>query len=194
MFVLGHIGIGSRLGRLVPGIRASRLPPWLILGTLLPDLVDKPLYYGLSMASETSGGDLGLITCTRTIGHSALFALLLCLTIAGVGRRAAGWALFAGMATHWLLDLGGDTTGFLLAHLGLAARPPGFSSIKALAFPFLGRRFAYMPYRTVKEHLLGLAQAYTLVGELVGGALIFAGWRSARTPRPEEREQSDAPA
>ena len=180
MFVLGHLGIGSRLGRLVPAVRASRATPWLILGTILPDLIDKPLYYGVALATGGDGDRMGIITCTRTIGHSALFALLLWLAIAAMGRRAAGLALFVGMATHGLLDLGGDTTGSLLARLGLMSKPPGFSSLRALLFPLVGARFASMPFHTPREHLRGLAQAYTIAGELVGGALLFVAWRGAR--------------
>ena len=180
MFVLGHIGVGSRLGRLVPAVRASEMTPWLILGTILPDLIDKPLYYGLALASGGDSARMGLITCTRTIGHSALFALLLWLAFAAAGRRASGLALLVGMATHFLLDLGGDTTGFLLARLGLIWKAPGFSSLRALLFPLVGARFGRMPFHTPREHLRGLAQVYTIAGELVGGALLFIAWRAPR--------------
>lgn len=180
MFILGHIGVGSRLGRLVPAARAPEVTPWLVLGTILPDLLDKPLYYALALASGGDAARMGLITCTRTVGHSALFALLLWLAFAAAGRRAAGLALFIGMATHWLLDLGGDTTGFVLARLGLIAKAPGFSSLRALLFPVVGRHFGRMPYHTPGEHLRGLAQAYTIAGELIGGALLFGQWRARR--------------
>ena len=49
MFVLGHVGIGTRV---LGGLR-QRLPArWLILGCLLPDLIDKPLFYLLLWARE----------------------------------------------------------------------------------------------------------------------------------------------
>jgi hypothetical protein len=180
MFVLGHIGIGSRLGSLVLGARAAGVERWLILGTVLPDLVDKPLYYGLSLATGPSGAALDPITCTRTVGHSAIFALLLWLVLAAVGRRAAGLALVVGMATHSVLDLGGDVTGFVSFRLGLASRPQGFSSLKALLFPLVGGHFSNMPFHSIREHLLSLGQAYTIGGELVGGALLLLAWRAAR--------------
>jgi len=67
MFVFGHIGIGRALiGRwrhtlpLVP----------LTIGMLLPDIIDKPLYYARVWP---------FISCTRTFGHTGAFLLLLLL-------------------------------------------------------------------------------------------------------------------
>jgi hypothetical protein len=193
MFILGHVGIGSRLGALVPGAGAAKVAPWLLFGTLLPDLIDKPLYYGLAFASDARGADLGLISCTRTIGHSALFAVFLWLVLAATGRRRAGLALFVGMATHWLLDFGGDAAGFLFFRAGLAWRPLGWSSLRALVFPLAGRHFAVMPFHTMKDHIRGLGQIYTITGELVGGALLLMSRRSARMLPPDEATKTNDP-
>jgi hypothetical protein len=47
MFFFGHLGVGATLVR--PW--KERLPfRWVLLGAVLPDLIDKPLYYGLSWA------------------------------------------------------------------------------------------------------------------------------------------------
>src|SRR4051812_43545813 len=104
MFVFGHLGIGSKLA--TPW--AQGLPRrWLLVGTLLPDLIDKPLYYGLSFATGKSGTDLGLISGTRTFGHTALFLVLLALgSIIRRSRILAALAL--GTATHLLIDNFGD--------------------------------------------------------------------------------------
>jgi len=177
MFILGHAGIGSRLGALVPRVRAAHAPRWLLLGTLLPDLIDKPLYYGMKLATGRDGAQLGLISCTRTIGHSALFALLVWLVLRALGRRGAALAVLAGMATHWLLDLGGDVAGFLGHALGATSVPAGFSSVKALLFPLLGGHFAVSPFHSAREHLTSLVQTYTLAGEVVGGILLILAWR-----------------
>jgi len=186
MFILGHVGIGSRLGALIPRVRAARAPGWLILGTLLPDLIDKPLYYGLKLATGRDGAELGLISCTRTVGHSALFALLVWLALRALGRQAQGLAILAGMATHWLLDLGGDITGYVAQAAGLTSAPAGFSSVRALLFPLLGARFAVSPFHSAREHITSLAQAYTLAGEIVGGVLLVMAWRRAHPARAAE--------
>ncbi len=104
MFLFGHLGIGERLGRLFtkPGTRAA-----LLLGCLLPDLVDKPLYYGLVFATGKHAAELGLISGSRTVGHTLLFALL----CGALVRGPRGRALFAGMVSHLLLDLSGDLFG-----------------------------------------------------------------------------------
>jgi len=187
MFILGHVGIGSRLGALVPRVREARAPGWLLLGTLLPDLVDKPLYYGLKLATGREGSQLGLISCTRTVGHSALFALLAWLLLRALGRRGAALALLAGMATHWLLDLAGDVAGYLGQLLGTTSTPASFSSAKALLFPLLGRHFAVSPFHSAREHLTSLVQTYTLAGELVGGILLVAAWRRSAARRTGAR-------
>lgn len=182
MFILGHAGIGSRLGALVPRVRAAHAPGWLILGTLLPDLIDKPLYYGLKLATGREGAALGLISCTRTIGHSALFALLVWMLLRALRRRRAAPAVLAGMATHWLLDLGGDVAGYLGHALGMTSAPAGFSSVRALLFPLLGGHFAISPFHSAREHLTSLVQTYTLAGELVGGVLLILAWRRSSAP------------
>src|SRR5437764_11751702 len=93
MFVLGHTGIGSRM---LLGWR-QRLPAaWLFLGCLLPDLIDKPLFYGF--------GPTALITGTRTFGHTGLFLLAWAL-LALILRQPWSTALAAGIATHFALDI-----------------------------------------------------------------------------------------
>jgi len=185
MFILGHVGIGTRLGALIPRVRATPTRAWLILGTLLPDLIDKPLFYGMRVLTGDDGGG-GLISCTRTVGHSALFALLVWLALRAVGRRAEALALVVGMATHWLLDLGGDASGYVTHALGVTGKPAGWSSLKALLFPLFGGHFAVMPFHSAREHLSSLAQVYTLLGEAVGAVLLLTGWYKGHAARQAE--------
>jgi len=190
MFILGHVGIGSRLGTLLPSVRAAPRRGWLILGTLLPDLIDKPLYYGLPLLTGSDEGG-GLISCTRTVGHSALFAALLWLAVRALGRRAEALALLVGMATHWLLDLGGDVSGYLTHALGVTSKPAGWSSLKALLFPLVGGHFAVMPFHSAREHLVSLAQVYTLLGEAVGAVLLLTAWHKGHAARQVEAPAPD---
>ena len=153
MFVLGHVGIGSRL---LLGLR-RRLPPWpLYLGCLLPDLIDKPLFYLF--------GPTALITGTRTFGHMGLFLLAL-LGLALAARRPWAWAIFAGVATHLLLDIGGE----------LLTGADAESSIwLAIFFPALGPHFPVAHFTSMLEHLQLSAQNwYVLAGEVIGAAILI---------------------
>jgi hypothetical protein len=161
LFVLGHLGIGSRL---LFGLR-RKLPPWpLYLGCLLPDLIDKPLYYALLWLHRLPP----LITGTRTLGHTGLFLLAL-LVLAALARRPWAWALFAGVATHLVLDIAGE--------LVTGANPESSIWI-AIFFPAYGVRFPVAHYSSLLEHLQVSAQsAYVVAGEVIGGFLL---WRTRR--------------
>src|SRR6476619_2655831 len=95
MFVMGHVGIGRALVR---RWRAHLPLVPLSIGMLLPDLIDKPLYYSRLWP---------YITATRTFGHTGV--LLLVLAGAGVLLESRVLkALAVGVATHLLLDTIGD--------------------------------------------------------------------------------------
>ena len=161
MFVLGHVGIGTRLlGRL-----RHRLPArWLVLGCLLPDLIDKPLFYGLLWLR---GHPDALISGSRSVGHSGLFLLVL-LAFALFTRRAAAWALFAGVATHLVLDIAGES---------FTSASPDSSIWLAIFFPLLGFRFPRAHFGSLLEHLrVDAENAYVVAGEIVGGAILLASW------------------
>lgn len=95
MLILGHLGIGSRLARRFKrGLPTSAL----LLGTVLPDLVDKPLFY--------LGGPLGLsawIPGTRTFGHTAIVLFLLS-GLAFLRKSKPIAAVTLGILTHLYLD------------------------------------------------------------------------------------------
>lgn len=160
MFVLGHMGIGSRLVQ--PW--AARLPRrWVLLGTLLPDLIDKPLYYSLSFATGRSQGELGLISCSRTLAHTSLFLVALA-AVTLVRRAPALAAITLGVATHILLD---NVSDRLMGAYGERS-----SAYMALVFPLLGARFAVLPFHTLGEHFNAMNNPVTLWSELIGGAIL----------------------
>jgi len=167
MWVLGHTVVGPSLVRLVK----PRLPlGWLVLGGALPDLLDKPLYYGLVIATGRMGAELGLISGTRTFGHTGLF--LIALTAIAVARRSAAWAAVAfGVASHLLLDNIGD----LVTTLSGVPREEGPTALHALLFPLLGPHFPISPFTSVGEHLLSVSRTYVLFGEALG-AVLLARW------------------
>src|SRR4051812_44623567 len=104
MLPFAHLGIGSTMAA-----------PWsrdlpkraLLLGTLLPDLIDKTLYYSLYLATGQWGEKLGLIAGTRTFGHSGLFLIAVTALALFRGSRTAV-ALGLGILTHLLLDVAAD--------------------------------------------------------------------------------------
>jgi hypothetical protein len=78
----------------------------LTVATQLPDLIDKPLAYSVGVLPEG-----------RSLAHSLLVAVPLCVLALGLARRETGWrsrsgvAFVAGYATHLL----GDSIWDLLA-------------------------------------------------------------------------------
>jgi hypothetical protein len=161
LFVLGHVGIGTRL----LGKARERLPAsWVVLGCLLPDLIDKPLYYALLW---TRGEPDALISGSRSVGHTGLLLLAL-LALALFSRRPAAWALFAGDLTHLVLDIGGEL---------FAGARPGSSIWLAILFPLPGWRFPQAHFRSLLEHLrINAENAYVVAGEVIGGAILLHAW------------------
>lgn len=155
------MGIGQALAR--PWRRA--LPRGLLLlGTMFPDLVDKPVYYGLALLTGRRGAELGLLSGTRTFGHTLLLLLLLA-AVAGLRRSRALAALAVGSSTHLLLDGLSEMWGSAAAVAG-----PGFASV--LLFPLLGLRFPVTSFGSMGEHLLSVGSPLTLLAELLGAALL----------------------
>jgi membrane-bound metal-dependent hydrolase YbcI (DUF457 family) len=184
MFVLGHLGIGKRM---VDLLRVELPARFVLLGTLLPDLIDKPLYYALTLWTGRTGADVGLISGTRTFGHSGL----LLIAVAAVWRfraRAASpragraWlALWLGMVTHVLLDLVGDTYTYN-TNLG-----PAWGTLYSLFYPLWDHgRFYALPHATPGAYFAASATNYfAIAGEGVGAWLLASAWlahrRAART-------------
>ncbi|MBI3563564.1 MAG: metal-dependent hydrolase [Elusimicrobia bacterium] len=165
MFWLGHTGIGAQAARLVD--REPPLAP-LLAGTLLPDFLDKPLYYGLSWATGKRGADLGIIAGTRSFGHTVL--LTAALFALGAARRSrALTALALGMATHLVMDVFTDA----------CVRGPGFSA-KAFAWPLLGWQFPVYPFYGWRDHVVSGRNPFILITESVGAALLVYEWRRRR--------------
>jgi hypothetical protein len=160
VFLFGHLGLGRALVR--PW--HSRLP-WvpLAVGMLVPDLIDKPLYY-LSVSP--------FFSCTRTVGHTAVFAATV-LGLAALRRSPRGWALGVGVATHLLLDNVFDAA--VGGELG--------SAWIALVWPLDGWDFYRVTF-TLTEHAGKLVSLPTIGCEIVGLGLLE--WeRRRRVAAPE---------
>jgi hypothetical protein len=157
MFVFGHIGFG----RLLVGSRGRAMPAVpLLVGMLLPDLIDKPLYY-----ADISS----FVSCTRTFGHTGLFVAAV-LILAAVRRSSGLLALGLGMATHLGLDCAMDVLS-----------PDVQSALTALAWPFRSPRFAVVNM-SIADHLKRLLVPPVMITELAGLAILvweYRRWRPA---------------
>jgi hypothetical protein len=165
LFVLGHLGLGPRL----LGPLRRRLPVrWLLFGCLLPDLLDKPLFYALLWAK---GDVVPPVLGSRSFGHTFLFLLLLA-AFALLRRTPAAWAVAAGVSTHFALDLVGEL---------FASGDPASSIWLALLWPFLGWNFPLAHFHTPREHLeVALESWYVIAGEIAGLAVLLDDWRRRR--------------
>jgi len=165
MFILGHMGFGLKLSE--PVRRDLPVRP-LLLGALLPDLIDKPLYYALEAATGRRGAAIGIVAGTRSFGHTLLFLLALA-ALARARRSRPLAALALGVATHLVLDTLSDAF----------TRRWGFS-FKALFWPVLGWRFPIYPYYGWRDHVAHVREPFLLAAEIAGAAILAWEWRKAR--------------
>ncbi|MFC7202638.1 metal-dependent hydrolase [Haloferax namakaokahaiae] len=108
MFPIGHLALGYLSAALVRTGRGHRLPDqWVLvaalLGSQLPDLIDKPLAY------------YDVLVSGRSLGHSLFFVLPVLTVVFFAGRRAGygeyALAFVVGTLSHFL----GDTYRLALA-------------------------------------------------------------------------------
>ncbi|HVU51459.1 MAG TPA: zinc dependent phospholipase C family protein [Polyangia bacterium] len=167
MFALGHLGLGKKVAAR-PFRRFSRPERRaFFLGALLPDLIDKPLFYIPFWLSGRRGAALGLLSGTHLFAHTGLFLLGLVLA-AVVTRSPRVRAVAIGVATHYLLDVVGLSMG-----------------LGTLLWPFLGWRFPVYPFANLGEHLTTILNPVTLAGELLGGAVLCWDYLRARRRRTD---------
>jgi hypothetical protein len=163
MFALGHVGIGKRLVARAYRHFSRAEKRAFFVGALLPDLVDKPLYYGWSWLTGKRGAAAGIISGTHLFAHTALFLLTLAAA-ALVTRSHRLRALAIGVATHLVLDIVGLSMG-----------------LRSLLWPLLGWQFPSYPFRSLADHLGTIFRPVTFAGEALGAAIL---WWDYRRPRP----------
>ncbi len=157
MFPLGHLGLTLALVLVARrGFADFRVDYRLLLvGALLPDLIDKPLSLVLGVAG-------------RNVAHTLLFTLILSFFLLLRSRptlrsRKALWvapllAFAIGSGTHLLLDR-------------MWALP------EILLWPFLGLAFPLDPFDPLSL-LEGYQDPYVLIGDVVGAAVLgYVVWR-----------------
>ena len=150
MLPLSHLGIGSTIAKPF----SKKLPFfWLLLGTMLPDLINKPIYFIIGIWAYLDHG--GWVPGKRGIAHTLLF-LLLIVSLGWIKKSRILAALGVGISTHLLLDILSKSVG-----------PAGDSIDKwtVLFWPFLGFEFPTLAY--------GLHGKPALTIEIIGGMLLM---------------------
>ncbi|MBI2712680.1 MAG: metal-dependent hydrolase [Bdellovibrio sp.] len=159
MYLFGHLGIGATL--VSPWTQRLRLR-WLFLGTLLPDLIDKPLYYGLSVTTGKIGAQIGVVSGTRTFGHTLIFILVF-LGICFSKRSKVLAAIALGIGTHLLLD--GLSSWFM--------GDPKKEFLQVILWPYPNGIFPAYSYENLADHLSLWKRPFLLFCEGLGGFLLF---------------------
>ena len=173
MLPLGHMGIGRRL--VAPW--SEGLPIWPIyLGCVVPDIIDKPLYHlGKLITGHTPV--FGVITGTRTVGHTTVLAVL--IGVLALWRRSNWWkALALGMASHLVLDTLGDFVN-LMSPGPKSAGPSG--GISAVFWPALGWSFPPARMPTFGTYAVATFSVANVLAEVTGGVLLYFDWRLRRS-------------
>ena len=162
MFVLGHLGLGKAIAtRPYRGFSSVERRAFFA-GALLPDLIDKPLFYIPFWLTGRRGADAGILSGTHLFAHTGLFLLVL-TTAAWIRRSSLLRALAIGVATHFVLDC-----------VGLSMNRG------TLLWPLFGWHFPVYPFRNLGQHLWTVMNPITLAGELLGGAVLLWSWRRRR--------------
>jgi hypothetical protein len=162
VFALGHLGLGKRIaagpyGRFSRGERRA-----FFLGALLPDLIDKPLFY---IPFWLTGGPGAILSGTHLYAHTLLFLLAL-VVAALLARSMTLGAVAVGVATHFALDCVGLSMG-----------------LGTLLWPLFGWPFPAYPFRSLGQHLGTILNPITLGGELLGGAILWWDYRKTHRGR-----------
>lgn len=169
MFALGHLGIGKKLAAR-PFRRFSPVDKRaFFVGALLPDLIDKPLYYIPAWVTGRHGTAAGILSGTHLFAHTGLF--LAVLAVAGLLTRSRPLkALAIGVATHLALD-----------GVGLSM------NWGTLLWPLFGWHFPTYPFKNLTEHLWTIFNPVTFLGEVLGAAILWSDYRKTRRrPRPDD--------
>ncbi len=188
MIFFGHTGIGYRLCRswLHRPQYFKFVYPFFV-GALLPDLIDKPLYYLLSWSSHAQGAELGLICGTRTFGHTLFFFIFVSLFCKWALKDQKWAALGLGILSHLVLDHAGDFVEYFIWE-GKSFSPYfGWASDrwKGLFFPLLGPHFPIYPYGNWYQHFWHKIKPVFLLAEVLGLYWTWIYFYRVRVSAPE---------
>ena len=167
MYLLAHLGIGYAMVEAWPLARRAKLPKTaILLGTVLPDLIDKPLFFAMTLLLGREHATETMIAGTRSFGHTLLFFLALSL-IARFRKSKWLFALSLGTLTHLVLDALSD---LLISHWS-------YFNYQGLLWPAFGWKFPVTPFPSFGAQLAYWTQPVPLISETVGlAALLIVGY------------------
>jgi hypothetical protein len=151
--ILWHLGLTPAAVRYVYKDPAMDLR-WVMLGALLPDLIDKPI--GSVFFHDTFGTH-------RLAAHAVIFPVVLLFVVLAVTRRGPVRKALVGLVIGTLF------------HLVLDA---AWTDPEAFWWPFFGWEFPEQADSAIGPLLARmLTDPLVWAGELVGGAYLFYLWR-----------------
>lgn len=169
MFVLGHLGFSRAL--IEPLRTKVDLRPFF-LGALLPDLIDKPIFYLFP----------GIIAGTRGYAHTLLFMIVIFL-VAQFFKSRVALSIAFGVLAHLLLDNVGD---YLHIENSLV------KSYQTLFWPMRGYDFPSTAYLTIVDQANRLRSPYLIITESIGFLLLsLFTWRDRRAGKAAAPEKQN---
>ncbi len=169
MFLFAHLGIGFEVAKIGWAKRRPDLSvPYVLLGTVLPDMIDKPIYYVSHDLLRAEGAFADFYAGTRGIAHTFLFAVLLIASVAMTKNKKI-LALTIGIATHLILDIANDLV------YGRA------TDLRIFLWPFFGWNFPPAKFATLGAHIHFWFEPISLITEVVG---LFLLWRRFKRREP----------
>ncbi len=159
MFILGHLGFGVYFGKKIFSHLSSKKIFYLLSGSLLPDLIDKPLFFFLK-------NQWSWISGTRTFGHTFIFVFSLYL----VGKifkkenwKILSFACFLHIFFDHFIDIFNIDSDFSIYS----------NRIAGMFWPFLGNRFLIYDFKNIEEYLFSKVRILNYILEVFGLFLIY---------------------
>jgi hypothetical protein len=183
MWILGHAGLGYQISKWMGQDKPLK---FLILGTQLPDLIDKPLYYFARKLTGREGSDIGLISGTRTFGHTLIFfGILVCCYVFMLSRDRGKStrvpkmkAIIVGVATHLLLDFFSKMEVFI-GSWGPRSNSKTLEFVThVLCWPAFGLNFPGQDLKQVMTFTDILPPPIVFLSDIVGAIILWRLWRS----------------
>ena len=158
MYPIAHVGIGSLiiLKSHFKKCTGIKLTP-LFFGTLLPDLIDKPIFY-FGKYLQVFNYSVLPAAGSRNYSHTILFSTI----FFGISARLRSKVLLAislGVISHQLIDVLSD----IIIAWDIKAIP-----LKLIFWPLYGTGFQKASFANFSEHLKFWVSPYELIGEAVG--------------------------
>ena len=180
MYIFGHLGFGASATHWLVSRKLNHqskksetstlLFGWALIGCLLPDLLDKPLY----ILNRTLELNIPGIIGDKSIAHSILFCSLV-LSYSLFRNNLSLLSVSIGTFTHLCLDLFADTSVWWIYGTAGSIPPYSFSSPKLNGYfwPILTTAFAPSSQESFNDYWVGLLRPVLLSYELIGALLLI---------------------